>query len=208
MQGQQYCSPSKKYLGQEPLYVSTLGRTRRKISARHAAIPLPKPTRSAAELMVAFQKHMQEKKLEDMQPDMNHGQPSYNDCGGVGNDTMSIDVDDGYSGDQEMVSNEEEDEEEEESFDNMRPEGIEKSVNAAMGRQVFNHPRFFKARRSYAYNAKRYKANWRDFVECVTGDLAWRSLGNSISVCDCEESAMFPAVSLTGTSSMFWSDIS
>ena len=199
MQGRQYRSPSKKYLGQTPVFVSNLGHKLKKISARQAAIPLPKPKGKAADIMAAYRKMMEEEKRREMAQNGVHDGPSYDNCGGVGNGDEA-DIDDGYSGDHELLDNEEDDneEEEEDSFENMQPDGIEERVKAALGRQVFNQG-YFKNRRSYAYNAKRYKANWRNFIECVTGELAWLSLSNPTSICGCKASVTLPAVSLTGT---------
>ena len=105
-----------------------------------------------------------------------------------------MDADDGYRGDDEHGNDDGED-----SFENMPVDGIAAHVNTALGRQVLNRRGYFQPKRTYAQNVKRYKANWRDFIECVTGEMAWRSLEPSTPVCTCENMLLLPAVSLTGT---------
>src|SRR5256885_590881 len=107
IQGRQYCSPSKKYVSQVPMYVSNLSHKQKKISAQQAAIPLPKPVPELTDLLAAFRKLMEERKHEDMDLDRIHDRLLYDDCGGVGNGD-EMDIDDGYSSDHELGSNEEE----------------------------------------------------------------------------------------------------
>jgi hypothetical protein len=141
--------------------------------------------------------------LEEIQPtDITKGRvtvqknihdPSYEDCfgeGGFSGDNMVIDMDDGYSGDNDGVD------EEEELLENTPLYQVEDHFKPVFKKGVF---RRFAKKRTYAEAKKQRKRNWKEFIDCVAGDLAWCPLSAGIQPCDCEESILLPALSWNGT---------
>ena len=210
MQGQQYLSPRKKAPGKTPQFASIVdkGRTIVKLSERRARTPFPKPELSHEEVLQEFKRQKQAKAENDgIIVRIPAPESSYEDCGGFGDDdgfedSMPMEeIEYGYCGD-----NEESDDEEDESFENMRLDLVEERVNGFRKTNLFNrYAREFvgiRKKRSYKDNLKRYKGNWKEFIDCVAGDLAWSPFepSNPVQPCDCKESILLPAVSWSGTS--------
>jgi hypothetical protein len=133
--------------------------------------------------------------------------PSHEDCGGFrdggfgdddfGDDTV-MDLDDGYSADNDGGD----DEEEEESLETMSLYQVQENYKPVLKKEVFSR---FAKKRPYKEKLKRYKENWTEFIDCVARDLAWCSAG--AQPCDCEDSVLLPAVSWTGTKTYDQADV-
>jgi hypothetical protein len=209
MQGQQYNSPSKKAPGKTIQYTSIVDKGRKiaKLSERKARTPFPPPPLSPEEVLEEFKKKKQEQAAKKgITVRSRAPEPSFADCYGFEEasgfgDSMSMEeIEYGYNGDEE-----ESDDEENESFENMRLDRLEDRVNGCSRTELFNqYSRQFVAGKKQSYKAKlkRFKGNWKEFIDCVTGDLAWSSVAppTGVQPCDCKELIQLPAVSWSGTS--------
>jgi hypothetical protein len=215
MQGRQYTSPRKDAPGKTPQFVSRIDKGRRlvKISERKARTPFPPPFETPEEVRAEFEKKKKEaaaKKgitIRSQAPEVSLGGFVDDDGGGFGDDGggygdgMSMDeIEYGYGGDDEESGDEEYD-----SIENMRLDRLEERVKSSSRMERFNEiARQFAAARKRTYKDKlmRFKGNWKEFVDCVTGDLAW-SLSvappSGVQPCDCKKSITLPAVSWSGT---------
>ena len=176
-----------------------------KISERKAREPLPKPFRTPEQIEKEFDEMIVKRQSDTTKggatAQKNTHDPLYEDCfgdggfgdGGFGGD-MGMDLDDGYSGDNDGGDDEEE--EEEESLENMPLYEVEEHFKPVFKKGVF---RRFAKKRTYAEAKRQRKRNWTEFIDCVAGDLAWCPLGAGVQPCDCKESILLPALSWNGT---------
>lgn len=204
MTGSAYISPKKGPRATKHEFIAEFSRKKSgvtKISERKAREPGPKPFRTADEIKNAYLE-MLEKESADIAKNgaafqQNIYDPSHEDCGGFGDDT-AMDLDDGYSADNDGGD----DEEEEESLETMPLYQVQENFKPVLKKDVFSR---FAKKRSYKEKLKRYKQNWTEFTDCVTGDMAWYPAG--AQPCDCEDSVLLPALSWTGTKTYGQADV-
>jgi hypothetical protein len=180
MQGRQYTSPKKNALGKTPQFVSHIdkGRTPVKISEQKARTPFPLPSETPEEVCAEFERQKKEEAakkgitIRSQAPEVSHGGFVDNDEFGGYEDGMSMEeIKYGYSGDDEESGDEEYD-----SIENMQLDLLEERVKSSLRIERFNeYARQFGSVRKRTYKDKlmRFKGNWKEFIDCVTGDLAW-----------------------------------
>lgn len=214
MQGRQYVSPRKGAPGKTPQFISRIDKSRRpvKISEKKARTPFPLPLQTPEEVRAEFERQKKEEAakkgitIRSRAPEVSLGGfvdddgDGYGEDGGGYGDGMSMEeIEYGYSGDDEESGDEEYD-----SIENMRLDRLEERVKSSSRMERFNEiARQFARKRTYKDKLMRFKGNWKEFFDCVTGDLAW-SLSvtppSGVQPCDCKKPLKLPAVSWTGTS--------
>lgn len=206
MTGSAYISPKKGARATKHEFIAEFSKKKSgvtKISERKAREPAPKPFRAIDEIERAYLE-MLEKQSADIAKDgaifqQNIYDPSYDGFGDGGfGDDIVMDLDDGYSGDNDGGD----DEEEEESLENMSLYQVQENYKPVLRKEVFSR---FAKKWSYKEKLKRYKENWTGFIDCVAGDLAWFPAG--AQPCDCEDSVLLPALSWTGTKTYDQTDV-
>jgi hypothetical protein len=225
MQGQQYLSP-RKTPGKKLQFASIVdkGRSISKISERKAKAPLPLLQVSRQEVEEQFERMKEEQKTKRGTTVQSRAYgPTYEGCfgfendggfgdgndGGFGDDMSMGDIECRYAGDSEENGSEESDneDEEDESFETMRLAQLElERAKSYAAMERFNeYARQFRPvrRRPYPHKLKRFKKHWKEFINCVTGDLAWIPIAppTGVQPCDCTKSIdKLPAVTWSGTS--------
>jgi len=199
MSGVPYISPRKAATARKSEFVDLLSTKRRgvsKVSEKRARAEPEKPALTPIELLARFKEEMADRNAElagggtTVQPTGGHSHSYDGDYSEFGDVGPMEDIESGYSADID----------EEDSFDNMPIQKIRELVKEALQMHVDGARKSTGTKRSYSQNMRRYKENWKEFVDCVTGELAWTSFGPSInSVCDCRRTETLPAISLSGT---------
>ena len=182
-----------------------------KISERKARMPWPLPSETPEETRAEFERQKKEAAakrgitIRSQASKVSLGGFVDDDGGGfhdgVGFGDGMEELEYGYRGDDEESGDEEYD-----SIENMRLYQLEERVKSSARIEQFNEiARKFRAatKRTYKDKLMRFKGNWKEFFDCVTGDLAW-SLSvappSGVQPCDCKNSKKLPAVSWSGTS--------
>jgi len=204
------CSPSKRKgydSGKFQTFAKVTpngGRGFQKISAKKARQELPSLDISVQDLEMELRETLQSRReqiskrkrgetegLHAFQYDYGSGLEGFDDMEGFPEHNDN---------DQRDWVDEEENADETDSLETMRPETIEAEFPGTnLGRK--GGRKGVKSSRTYAHKAKKYKENWQGFVECVTRQLAFESIGPSTPVCQCSKKKELPIVSFTGINS-------
>src|SRR5271154_3168291 len=196
-----YVSPKKKVKAARPQFIDERSRKSggfTKISERKARTRPEAPWRTIEDIKKDFQDSLKNQPADVAKDGTRFQQclhnPSQEDCGAFFGDG-GFNGDGGF-GDAMDLENEGWLDDEEESLEGMPFEKL-----CAKVKYHFKMDPFEKTR-PYAGKLSAFKENWNEFIDCVTGEMAWSPLQPPAGVrpCDCNESKKMPAVSWDGTS--------
>jgi hypothetical protein len=181
----------------------------RKISERKATRPLPKPSLTSADELRAALKRVEEEKMPGLID------PSFEDGCGFG-DGMDDIIFGGNGSDDEYDADTEDDDEA--GLENMSKRGLAEYTSMLGG----DYLKASSAKQSgdgngkgrYSKNLKQERKHWKEFVDCVTGESAWRAVKDWESedsedsiktkpLCACTNTVTLPTVFWTGIFLLF-----